>query len=276
MRIVQVLFFLLLLLAPGRADTVRASDWFDFREARVRLLLLPVQPGDRTIKGGVEIRLMPGFKTYWRSPGDSGVPPHFDFSESVGAAEALVSFPFPSRFDDGAGGQAWGYRKDTIFPFSMTRVASTGLALKLKLDFAVCGTMCIPLNAQLELSAGANIVDGLFEPLQRAHALVPRVLSTTQLLEMIRVLSYQPGPNTRIVLDVRHEGSEKDFALFAEGRGYFEVAVAPAINNFIQVQINAQPAPGASGTIGSLRVTFGTKKLAFEGIIDLDGLNPKP
>src|SRR6476661_4306539 len=58
--------------------------------------------GARVFRAGVEIKLEPGWKTYWRYPGDSGVPPTFDFSASDNVKEATVLFPAPVRFPDGA------------------------------------------------------------------------------------------------------------------------------------------------------------------------------
>ena len=66
--------------------------------------------------GGVEIQLQPGWKTYWRVPGDSGVPPRFDFSKSANVESVTPLYPGPRTFDDGAGGVSYGYGRDVIFP----------------------------------------------------------------------------------------------------------------------------------------------------------------
>src|SRR4029079_6779511 len=72
--------------------------------------------GVRTFRAAVEIKLKPGWKTYWRYPGDSGVPPVFDFSGSENAGRVTVLYPAPARFPDGSGGQSIGYKGDVILP----------------------------------------------------------------------------------------------------------------------------------------------------------------
>src|SRR5918996_92555 len=99
------------------AIAVRAEDaspWQRDTHSAVRLLA-----GSRSgavLLGGVAIQLQPGWKTYWRTPGDSGVPPRFDFSKSVNVEAVTPLYPSPRKFDDGAGGVSYGYAKHVIFP----------------------------------------------------------------------------------------------------------------------------------------------------------------
>ena len=61
------------------------------------------------MRGGIEIKLQPGWKTYWRYPGDSGVPPRFDFSGSDNLGRAKVLYPAPHLFTDETG-NSLGYK----------------------------------------------------------------------------------------------------------------------------------------------------------------------
>ena len=109
---------------------------------------------------GIELKLAPGWKTYWRYPGDSGVPPRFDWTGSRNMRTADVAFPAPRRFSDGASGHSIGYKGGTvIFPVRVTLEApGKATRLDLALDFAVCDTLCVPAQAQmsLEVTAGAS------------------------------------------------------------------------------------------------------------------------
>ncbi len=69
----------------------------------------------RTLRAGIEIKLQPGWKTYWRYPGDSGVPPQFDFAGSENLASAEVLYPAPHSFKDEAG-TSIGYKETVVFP----------------------------------------------------------------------------------------------------------------------------------------------------------------
>src|SRR5690242_12078837 len=91
-----------------------ASPWLNDGHSAVRLLA-----GSRSgavLLGGIAFQLQPGWKTYWRTPGDSGVPPRFDFSKSDNIDAVTILWPAPTKFPDGAGGQSLGYQKQVVLP----------------------------------------------------------------------------------------------------------------------------------------------------------------
>ena len=58
---------------------------------------------DSTLRAGIEIRLDRGWKTYWRYPGDSGVPPRFDSTSGAAkAADTSSATPATSASNEGA------------------------------------------------------------------------------------------------------------------------------------------------------------------------------
>src|SRR6187455_2199176 len=104
--------FASLLAAESRAED--SSPWQRDGHSAVRLLA-----GSRSgavLLGGVAFQLEPGWKTFWRTPGDSGVPPRFDFSRSDNVDAVTVLWPAPSKFPDGAGGHALGYKEQIVLP----------------------------------------------------------------------------------------------------------------------------------------------------------------
>lgn len=277
MRAVFLCLAMMLGLFPALAEAVRVSDWVEFREARVRLLLLEPQPGETVLRGGIGIRLMPDYKTYWRSPGDSGVPPLADIGGSTGVSGFELLFPFPSRFDDGAGGQAWGYKRDVILPFTLRREANAPLDLRMKLDFAVCGTMCIPLAAELRLAGGQPGSADVVAALRRAHENLPRRLEPADAAKLIAIRRLPSDGKALFELDIHHEATLTDFSLFPEAKGYFHVDEASQkAPGLFSVKLKGRPAPGTGGKFGPVRLTFGSKKQPLEAMIDLDGLNPSP
>ena len=94
-----------------------ASPWAKQQFAQARLIaggrVADAPPG--TIAAGVEIELADGWKTYWRNPGSSGVPPLFDWSAASNLASAEVRYPAPTRYGD-RGGDTIGYKHRLIFP----------------------------------------------------------------------------------------------------------------------------------------------------------------
>src|SRR2546423_15432792 len=105
------------LLVPSAALKVRAEDPSPWqRDAHSAVRLLAGSRSGAVLLGGIAIQLQPGWHTYWRTPGDSGVPPRFDFSNSDNVEAVTVLWPAPHKFDDGAGGTSLGYKHQITLP----------------------------------------------------------------------------------------------------------------------------------------------------------------
>ncbi|WP_027573765.1 protein-disulfide reductase DsbD domain-containing protein [Bradyrhizobium sp. WSM1743] len=136
------------LAIAARADD--ASPWQHDGHSAVRLLA-----GSRSgavLLGGIAFQLQPGWKTYWRTPGDSGVPPRFDFSKSDNVEAVTIMWPAPLKFDDGAGGHSIGYHNQVVLPLRIVaKAADKPVTLRAEINYAVCEKLCIPVEASAEL-----------------------------------------------------------------------------------------------------------------------------
>src|SRR5476649_835343 len=137
-------------LLPSLAHAQDASPWQRDGHSGVRLLA-----GSRSgavLLGGIAVQLQPGWKTYWRTPGDSGVPPLFDFSKSENIEAVTVLWPAPAKFDDGAGGHSMGYHDQVVLPLRIVaKNADKPVTLRAAINYAVCQKICIPVEASAEL-----------------------------------------------------------------------------------------------------------------------------
>jgi DsbC/DsbD-like thiol-disulfide interchange protein len=128
-----------------------ASPWQRDGHSAVRLLA-----GSRSgavLLGGIAFQLQPGWKTYWRTPGDSGVPPRFDFSKSENIEAVTILWPAPTKFDDGAGGHSLGYKNQIVLPLRIVaKNADKPVTLRAGINYAVCEKLCIPVEANAELA----------------------------------------------------------------------------------------------------------------------------
>jgi DsbC/DsbD-like thiol-disulfide interchange protein len=213
----SALFFFAAIAAGAWLTPAHAleSPWVMGREANARLLA--DHGANAPIRAGVEIKLKTGWKTYWRYPGDAGVPPRFDWSGSENLAAVDVKWPAPVRFVDESGAKSIGYHGDIVFPLMVRPVdPARPVKLKLKLDFAVCEKLCVPADAELllEIPAGESAPLGLLDQAERR---VPRRVSlgeTSGSLAITRV-SLERGAAPHVLI----EGSapEGSFDLFAEG-----------------------------------------------------------
>ena len=133
----------------ARADD--ASPWQRDGHSAVRLLA-----GSRSgavLLGGIAFQLQQGWKTYWRIPGDSGVPPRFDFSKSDNVEAVTVMWPAPLKFDDGAGGHSIGYHGQIVLPLRIVpKAPDKPVTLRAEINYAVCEKLCIPVEAKAELA----------------------------------------------------------------------------------------------------------------------------
>jgi DsbC/DsbD-like thiol-disulfide interchange protein len=105
------------LAMTSHAFAADASAWDADNRSGMRLVAGSAAAGvtDAPLRAGIELKLAPGWKTYWRYPGDAGVPPRFDFSRSENVQSVEVLWPAPHRFEDGAG-YSIGYRDSVTFP----------------------------------------------------------------------------------------------------------------------------------------------------------------
>jgi suppressor for copper-sensitivity B len=159
---------LLLSLAAVSADAAEpaASDWARTDHAEVRLVAATTATGAaETLRFGLQFRLQPGWKIYWRSPGDAGFPPKPDWSGSRNLAAAAFRWPAPERFEL-FGLDTFGYGGEVVLPID-ARVERKGgaLAANLALDYLVCEKICIPYQATLALELPA----GPAQPSAHAH-----------------------------------------------------------------------------------------------------------
>lgn len=131
-------------------DTGLAGPWAEALNSKSRLIGGSVEG---RLYGGVEISMLPGWKTYWRYPGESGVPPEFDFSASENLKSAEVRYPVPRRIVDPKAGDAIGYEDHVIFPVELV-AADTSAPIKLrgKVTYGVCKELCVPAELDVELT----------------------------------------------------------------------------------------------------------------------------
>ena len=170
LRLIVVVLGLLPVQAAAADDEVpvAASAWAVNDQGRLRLLSASTAVGDSgTVQLGLEFHLRPGWKIYWRSPGDAGFPPSVDWKGSDNLAEAIVSWPAPHRFSV-SNLETMGYKDEVILPI-VVRVNDTGqpLALKAAVDYLTCDVTCVPRHAELALTLPA----GAAEASSHAHAI---------------------------------------------------------------------------------------------------------
>lgn len=120
----------------------------------MRLLAGAAEP-EGALWAGIEITLEPGWKTYWRSPGPSGIPPRLDWSASENVAGIEMLWPAPARFGEAQGGTI-GYAEQVVFPLRVVPAdPARPVRLSVALDYGVCESLCVPVAHTAE-----TVLDG--------------------------------------------------------------------------------------------------------------------
>lgn len=140
-----------LLLALAPVGPARATGEVDVAQVVQAAVLPGWQLKDGHRMAALRLTLAPGWHTYWRAPGDAGIPPSFDWSDSANLKAVKIHWPVPQMFDLG-GMRSIGYENTLVLPLELTpKAAGTSIALHGKVALGVCHDICLP--ATLEVSA---------------------------------------------------------------------------------------------------------------------------
>jgi DsbC/DsbD-like thiol-disulfide interchange protein len=196
-----------------------------------------------------------GWKTYWRNPGDSGIPPAFDWSGSKNLKSVDVFYPVPHRFSD-ANGTAIGYDDEVVFPIRVTpEQADKPIQLSLTFDYGLCKDLCIPNSVALKAVIPADLGRGDGRLIEQASARVPNPVSATSLPRLATITADFEGSEPTLEVE----------AVFAPGATNTDLFVTSA-----DVLI---PVPKAIGPLKDGRQRF---SVVFPTKDEADAIKGKP
>jgi DsbC/DsbD-like thiol-disulfide interchange protein len=253
------LFLLPLAASPAYSAS---SQWIEAEGARVRLVTsgLPDQKGALT--GALEIELAPGWKTYWRDPGEVGVPPSLDLDASTNIVGANLSFPAPQRFKDSYA--TWtGYKSSVALPVRLMLKKPTD-PISANVFLGVCEAICIPVQ-------GALAVDPAHDPENAADAsIVEAALALLPAPEQpgfgVTVIESTPE---KLVVEASFPGSADAVELFLAGDGGYALGTPQRLeeNGKMRFSIALLDRPASRPVDGGLPYTLVTSAGAVEGLL---------
>ena len=269
--IIPLIFALLggcLSLAWSTTAKAQASPWVQGDKSQARLLAAGGMAAGRYL-AGVEIRLAPKNLTYWKLPGDAGVPPVFSFEGSKNLKSAQALYPAPRRFPE-AGGEAFGYMDEVLFPLWVTPEDPTKpVSLALKLDYATCDKICIPARAELRLDLALDAKESQEAGLLRAGLdRTPRPANDPDAPRPVLTPAEKPN-----AWHVRFAG-QAPADLFAEGPDDWFFDTKRSAEGF-ELILAQKPADAPAGPV-ELVLTMVLGDRAFEARTPLDVERSKP
>ncbi len=204
----------------GGSTDVRAgtTDWQSVMGGAVRLVSADVLE-DGSYLGGIEFILEQGWHTYWRYPGEAGIPPELDFSASENLGSIEVLYPAPERYDDGYS-TSIVYHHGVVLPLRIKPARpDQPVRLNAKMFFGICSDICVPGEADLALDLSPS------EAADRSVlALIQRDLDAVPVPErddapritQIEVVNGEDGKVMQFSAKLADPGADKT-ELFAEG-----------------------------------------------------------
>ncbi|HWV98150.1 MAG TPA: protein-disulfide reductase DsbD domain-containing protein [Candidatus Acidoferrum sp.] len=147
---------------------------------RAQLLLAEDQarPGD-TVLAGIRLQMDPGWHTYWKNPGDSGMATQIQWQLPPGVTAGKVRWPAPEKMPE-SGLTTYVYTNEVVLlvPLKLSTEVSPGrLELKATLSWLECEVLCVPgkANVQASLTVGTEPKGSADAPLlERWEAQLPR------------------------------------------------------------------------------------------------------
>lgn len=158
-------------LAPGvaLAQDFLSTPWQSEGDAGTRADLPPGLQSARLLPGWVdaqgdrvmalELQLEPGWKTYWRTPGDTGLPPHFDWKGSQNLKDVTFHWPAPQPIRSGDKLEM-GYHDQLVLPFTAHATdAAKPVTIASQVELGLCESICVPAYLELQADPAGSQTD---------------------------------------------------------------------------------------------------------------------
>ena len=279
-----ILAALLMLISPSLSAT---SEWFNHNHGAVRLISANAGSGNgQTIDLGLQFRMRPGWKIYWRSPGDAGFPPQISWIGSTNFAGATILWPAPRRFSV-LGLETLGYKKEVVFPIK-AELFERDKAVKLsaRVRFLTCDDICVPYETilKLMLPAGRDLATPESGTIAAWEAKVPKDVTKKDVsasLAIEDVAIAGTGANQALIVRVAGRDALKKPDLFVEGPvGYSfkkpEVQIASIVNEaLMRIDFQVPKTPNATLTGETVTLTLVDGDRAIESKVTLANVSAK-
>lgn len=162
------LFLALCLSGPAFAQSLDGLHSAEFRSGW--------QTNSGSYMTALDLRLQPGWKTYWRAPGDAGIPPQFDWKGSENIGRVAFHWPSPQVFDLN-GLRSVGYHDALVLPVEVFAADhSQPVKLRLTMHLGICKEVCLPASVRF---VGEISGSGAPDPVIRT-ALAARPLTASE------------------------------------------------------------------------------------------------
>ena len=207
-----VILFLLTILSSLTFSNLQAksSNWSLSETSKLRLISPFSQNNNNNILIGLEYQMDPGWKTYWKSPGDGGFPQIISWDESRNVKNLKILWPTPIEFEI-LGFKSLGYKDHVIFPIEVeVENKNLPILIDLKIRYLICEEICIPGEADLflEIPSGSQTNSEFYFSLEKALSILPENNIDSSYIEEVETKVFKSNDQTTIRIEV---SSSKSF-----------------------------------------------------------------
>ena len=177
-----------------------SSDWSIGDSSKVRLISPYSQNNNKELLIGLEYEMDPGWKTYWKSPGDGGFAQNISWENSANINNLEVLWPTPEKFQI-LGLTSLGYENKVIFPLKLEiNDESQNTFVNLQVNFLICKDICIPGDARvfLEIPSGNKELTDNFFIMERSLSFLPEHNFDSSYINNVNASIYKDNDNSLI------------------------------------------------------------------------------
>jgi suppressor for copper-sensitivity B len=243
---------------------------YDF--VKIKLLnVIKYDGANPTILLGLKVTLSPGWKIYWRNPGDAGLPPEIKWSNTNKIQSLKLLFPSPIRFDF-YGIETFGYENEVIFPMEIVNLGNNK-TLSGNLDFSaqVCSKICVPVNKLFDLSRiDYNYENAsILKEITRYKSMVPILAQDKEL----KLLSYNfQDKKLNLVFDKKFTFKVNDIIIEDSKDRVYPKPFFTTENQLMNISIDTKDIKNEDLNNQKLHLTFINDKSSFKKSITTTNL----
>ena len=199
-KISKYIIYVILYSLVSTHSIAMSSDWSVSETSKLRLISPYSQNNEKNILIGLEYQMEPGWKTYWKSPGDGGFAQTISWENSINVKNVNILWPTPIEFEI-LGLKSLGYKNDVVFPLQIELEDELERTfLNLHVTFLICKEVCIPGDAKvfLEIPSGEKKLTDNYFDLERALSLLPEEDFEISYMNKINLIAFNDDKNTTI------------------------------------------------------------------------------
>jgi len=195
----------------------------------------------------IRVNLEPGWKTYWRAPGDAGIPPQFRWTGLEAAQQPRVHWPVPTVFLQN-GLKSVGYENEVLIPIEVPALGrSQDARLSGEVQIGICEDICVPVTFPVDvvLRGSARTKDAEILTALSSRPLAPSAVGADQVFCAIEQIADGLKLTARIDLPPMAQ-SEHAVVEFADKTVWVSEATVTRAGQQLQAVVdmvppNAQP-----------------------------------